>query len=147
MRTATAACHRLRCPTSLLAVDFNTDIEALGTDHETILKELLRLACQTSCGDQKILLEFEKNGRAVILLNTERDEAVSMANEVLESFKHAIPFCFGTNAPEVAIDLGIVTLPMPPADYDANRFLDAVKRCLYASHASGGNRVKSVDIG
>lgn len=147
LRTATAACHRLRCPASLLAVDFSEDPETFGSDNATILKELLRLACQTSCGEQKILLEFEKNGRAVILLNTDRDLAVSTAHEVVDSFRHAIPFCFGHNAPDATIDVGVVTLAMPPSDYDPNRFVDAVKRCLYASHASGGNRVKSVDIG
>ncbi len=147
LRTATAACNRLRCPVSLLAVDFTTDPESFGADNGTILKELLRLACQTACGERKILLEFKENGRAVILLNTDRDEAVSTAHEVLDSFLHAIPFCFGHNAPSAAVDIGVVTLAMPPSDYDPNRFVDAVSRCLYASHASGGNRVKSVDIG
>ena len=148
LRTATAACHRLRCPASLLAVDFGEDPETLGSDNVTILNELLRLACQTSCGDQKILLEFKQNGRARDpAQHGPRDEAVSTAHQVLESFQHAIPFCFGSNAPDVTIDLGVVTLAMPPAEYDPNRFVDAVTRCLYASHASGGNRVKSVDIG
>ena len=45
----------------------------------------------------------------------------------------------------VKLDAGVATVAPPPKNFPRD-LLDGADRCLYASHASGGGVVKSIEI-
>ena len=44
------------------------------------------------------------------------------------------------------LDVGVATVAQPPKNFPPRDLLDGADRCLYASHASGGGVVKSIEI-
>jgi PleD family two-component response regulator len=44
------------------------------------------------------------------------------------------------------LDIGVATVAQPPKNFPPRDLLDGADRCLYASHASGGGVVKSIEI-
>ena len=44
------------------------------------------------------------------------------------------------------LDVGVATVAQPPKNFPPRDLLDGAERCLYASHASGGGVVKSIEI-
>ena len=44
------------------------------------------------------------------------------------------------------LDMGVATVVQLPKNFPPRDLLDGADRCLYASHASGGGVVKSIEI-
>ncbi len=73
----------------------------------------------------------------LVLPDCDRSQAVRLGNQVAENIRAGAPFTVG---------IGAATVSLPPKNFSPESLLEGAERCLYGSHASGGNLVKSIEI-
>ena len=82
----------------------------------------------------------------MILPGAERQQAIELGNELIRSVRDGAATAGIAQGEWMKLDVGLATVAQPPKNFPPRDLLDGADRCLYASHASGGGVVKSIEI-
>jgi len=149
LAVAAAACRQSRCPLSLLLVELDRVEELAATRSEkdfAALRRFLETTCRNLDHPFKICVPHGTSGFALILPNCERRLAVESANQLVNLFRRLMPQQAGKQREGVSLSVGAATVALPPRNFPPEDLFSGAGRCLYASHASGGGVVKSIEI-
>ena len=132
------ACRHTHCSVSLLLAELGKiQGEAL-----TEAKTRLETACRHLDHPLAICLENGPRGYAIILPRCDRQLAVELGNQLIESLTGRSRQGYRM----MLLGIGAATVALPPKNFPPGELFDAANRCLYGSHAAGGNLVKSIEI-
>jgi GGDEF domain-containing protein len=144
-----AVCRPARRPLSLLLVTFSAGEELLtacGPEQVATMRRVLGQVCAKLDHPGTICLPHTEFGFALILPGAERRQAIELGNDLVRTVP-ALAVAAGLEQNEwLKIDVGVATVAQPPKNFPPRDLLDGADRCLYASHASGGGVVKSIEI-
>ncbi len=148
LAAAVHAARQSRCPLSLLLAELD-EIEQIvlhrGVEWLALPVRFLEATCRRLDHSPAVCLPYGEAGFAVILVDCERQLAVGLGNQVVESFHRLQGRQAGTR-PLLRVSVGAASVALPPKNFPAADLLNAAARCLYGSHASGGGVVKSIEI-
>ncbi|MEI8376516.1 MAG: HDOD domain-containing protein [Planctomycetota bacterium] len=144
-----ALCRPARRPLSLLLVKLSAGDDLLtlcGPREIATLQQVLGKVCTKLDHPGAICLPHTEFGFALILPGAERQQAIELGNELLHTVR-ALAMSAGVTQQEwLKLDVGVATVAQAPKNFPPRDLLDGADRCLYASHASGGGVVKSIEI-
>jgi len=146
---AATACRQTRSPLSLMLVELKYAAAPAAKRIASELGDLQRLVARLCDGVEhplKLCLPCGPQGYALVLPRCERHEAVASGNQLLSQFRHLTSQANGSNRLAMHLGIGIATVALPPKNFLPQNLLAGASRCLYASHASGGGVVKSIEI-
>jgi len=142
------SCRSLRCGLSLLLaepVEADQLVPSLGPAGVEQLRNQLQQACLDMDHSGQSCVPYGEYGFALILPNCERSTAVDYGYEISERLRAAtVPAADGFG--QVIAAVGVATVALPPKNFPAGELLAAAERCLFASLASDGRVVKSIEI-
>jgi len=144
---AVGACRQSRCPLSVLLVQLEEHDDPFSA--HPILFEQFRKRLEAACrGLDHPGLICQPDGSAGLLLilpDCDRQEAVRCGQGLIDQ---ARSWASGPalDAPAWGISVGVATVSLAPKNFAPARLVEAARRCLYGSHASGGGVVKSIEI-
>ena len=149
LAVAVATCRQSRRPLSLLLVEL-THMEdlrtSLGPDRFESLRKLLETVCRRLDHPLAEGMSHGEAGFAVILLNCERQTAVALGDEIIRTMRHLASCGSIPSDRPIHLAVGAATLSLPLKNFAPQDLLAGADRCLYSSHASGGNVVRSIEI-
>lgn len=142
-----AACRQSHRPLSLLLVKLSAGVEmaaACPPQEVAAVRKALSRACTKLDHPGAICLPHTEFGFALILPGAERKQAVELGGDLV----HTVCGLAASGAGQewLKLDVGVATVAQPPRNFPPRDLLDGADRCLYASHASGGDVVKSIEI-
>ena len=117
-----------------------------GTEGSDYLYRLLGTFCRQLDTASSSCVAYGESGYAVMVSDCERRAAVELGEELLHSMRRVTPEAAAGGHRAVSISVGLATVSLPPKNFPADDLLSSAARCLYGSHASGGNVVKSIEI-
>jgi PleD family two-component response regulator len=85
-------------------------------------------------------------GFALVLPAAERVQAVELGNELIRAVRGMAAASGTVERDWMKVDVGVASIAQLPRNFPPRDLLDGAERCLYASHASGGGVVKSIEI-
>lgn len=144
-----AVCRSARRPLSLLLVKLSSGEEMLTTCEPQELaaaRRLLGKVCGQLDHPGAICLPHTEFGYALILPAAERALAVELGNELVRAARGVAATGATVEKEWLKIDVGVASIAQLPKNFPPRDLLDGADRCLYASHASGGGVVKSIEI-
>jgi HD-like signal output (HDOD) protein/GGDEF domain-containing protein len=144
-----ALCRPARRPLSLLLVKFSAGDELLtacGPQETATMRQTLATVCAQLDHPGTICLPHTDFGFALILPGAERQQAVELGNDLIRTVFTLAKTAGVEKKERLKLDVGVATLAQPPKNFPPRALLDGADRCLYASHASGGGVVKSIEI-
>jgi len=144
-----AVCRPARRPVSLLLVKLPAG-EALSTtctsQEIATIRQVLCKVCTRHNHPGAICLPHTEFGFAIILPGADRQQAIELGNDLIRAV-HTLAITAGVAKQEwLKLDVGVATVAQPPKNFPPRDLLDGADRCLYASNASGGCVVKSIEI-
>ena len=144
-----AVCRPARRPLSLLLVKLSAGEELLtacGPQEIAAIRQVLGKVCAKLDHPGAICLPHTEFGFALILPGAERQQAIELGNDLIRAVR-TLAMSAGVAQKEwLKLDVGVATVAQPPKNFPPRDLLDGADRCLYASHASGGGVVKSIEI-
>ena len=143
------ACRLARRPLSLLLVKLTASADLLNTcgpQDLAAIRQILATGCARLDHPGKISLPHTDFGFALILPGAERSQAVELGNELVRTIRGLAATAGTTLKDWLKLDVGIASTAQLPKNFPPRDLLDGAARCLYASHASGGGVVKSIEI-
>ena len=142
-----AVCRSARRPLSLLLVKLagapecgsrvgDELLTACGPHELAAARRFLGKVCGQLDHPGTISLPHTEFGYALILPDAERAQAVELGNDLVRAVRGVA----------LKVDIGVASIGQLPKNFPPRDLLDGAERCLYASHASGGGVVKSIEI-
>ena len=144
-----AVCRPTRQPVSLMLVKLSGGadlITACGLHETAVLRQVLGRVCAKLDYPGSVCLPHTEFGHALILPGAERRQAIELGNELIGAFRTLASSAGEAQKKWWKLDVGVATVAQPPRNFPPRDLLDGADRCLYASHASGGGVVKSIEI-
>jgi HD-like signal output (HDOD) protein len=149
-----AVCRSARRPLSLLLVKLAAGDELLtgapacgsGPQDLAAARRLLGKICGQLDHPGTICLPHTEFGYALILPDAERAQAVELGNELVRAVRGMAAAAPTAQKEWLKVDIGVASIAQLPKNFPPRDLLDGADRCLYASHASGGGVVKSIEI-
>ena len=144
-----AACRPTRSPVSLLLVKLAGGEELLracGPQKTAALRRVLGSVCGKLDHPGTVCLPHTEFGCALILPGAERQQAIELGNNLIRAVRGLAMSTVAAEKEWWKLDVGVATVAQPPKNFPPRDLLDGADRCLYASHASGGGVVKSIEI-
>jgi len=140
-----ARCRQTKQPASLVFVE--TSAVQHGWEHvrPCFMSGLADLIRDTTRSDG-FFLRYTARRIAVVLQGCDRHLTVRFARSLIDDIRAAEPmqrFLADTSSP---VSAGVATVNLPPINFPLNQWIESAERCLFASHTSGGNIVKSIEI-
>lgn len=149
LESSVASCRAARCSLSLLLVEF-ASLErvrvAVGRERLQSLVDLVRTMCYRLDHEGMRLLDYGRDGFAVVLPDCDRRQAAELGNRLLATARHFDSLPAASGELSLALAVGTSTVPLPPKNFPPRDLLSAAERCLNASRASGGNVLKGIEI-
>jgi HD-like signal output (HDOD) protein len=144
---AVAASRKSRRPLSLLLVKIDTAPGDKGEAANGPIPRLgpLEAACRRVDHPQARSLAYGNAGFAILLPDCDRRHAVELGNQLVRQF-HELTGAREGGPACPRLDLGVASVSLPPKNFSTADLLEGAARCLFGSHASGGNVVKSIEI-
>ena len=144
-----AICRPARRPLSLMLVKFSAGEDLLSTcakQEIATMRQVLGKVCGKVDHPGTICLPHTEFGYALILPGAERQQAIELGNDLMRTV-HTLATAAGVEQKDgLKLDVGVATVAQLPKNFPPRDLLAAADRCLYASHASGGGVVKSIEI-
>jgi GGDEF domain-containing protein len=146
---AAATCRPARRPLSLLLVKLSASEtisdegsqQDLDTAHHVLTQVCARLDYPGT-----ISLPHTESGFALILPDAERQQAVELGNDLIRAARKLAATAGVERKDWLKLDVGVASIAQLPKNFPPRDLLAGADRCLYASHASGGGVVKSIEI-
>lgn len=128
-------CRQNRSPLSLVLITIPGAPEQPRDPAADVLRSRLRK------GDLpgQSTLALRPREFAVLLPDCERRAALQWASEILRELQHVIP--------EGGLSIGVASIAHLPRNFAADNLVSAAQRCLDGAILSGGNTVKSIEVG
>ena len=149
LTSVVSMCRSTRRPLSLLLVDLSCGEELLasgGPQELASLRRMLSKVCAQLNYPGMISLPHAEFGFALILPAAERTQAVELGNDLIRAVR-SLSATAGISQKELLkLDIGVASLSQLPKNFPPRDLFEGADRCLYASHASGGDVVKSIEI-
>jgi GGDEF domain-containing protein len=149
LSVAATACHRSRCPLSLLLVELDErdqQLLFLGAQGFETLRLQLKRVCSGVDHLGAICAAYGEAGFAIILPDCERRAAVQLGDEVMRAM-HCLKLSHAVEVEQgISLSVGVASVALPLKNFPPRELLAAADRCLYGSRASGGGVVKSIEI-
>lgn len=143
LRIAVEACRQSRRGLSLLLAELDHQERIVSERGEdTAMVDQLRAAVQSLGYRLTICEPFGGAGVAVILPGCDRMHAVELGWQLVDAVKR---LARTKEAPQLSLSVGVAAVAVPPRNFPPGDLLDGAQRCLYASRASGGGVVKSIE--
>jgi len=149
LQTAVGACRQARCPLSLLLIEFNQYERLLGHLGQEGFERMRRAVGQLCWELDHPGMSCLPNGDAgfaLVLPHCDRHQAARLGNSLMDRVRQIGNG--GRNGWESAFAVGVgsATVALPPKNFLPADLVAAAGRCLYASHATAGSVVKSIEI-
>jgi hypothetical protein len=106
---------------------------------------VLEAACRRVDHPLALSTAYGNAGFAILLPDCDRQRAVELGNQLARQFRRLAPIEEEGPA-RLRLDVGVASVTLPPKNFPTADLLAAAGRCLFGSHASGGNVVKSIEI-
>jgi len=140
-------CRRYGRPVSLLMMDLD-DLKVINDSHghqagDTVLREVAS-TLKRSVRDSDIVARYGGDEFAVILVDTNKTEAIATANRLrglMAMPGHLSPGLSAYPIHATTVSVGVSNYPTDAGDMD--ELVNKADRALYAAKASGGNNVKA----
>ena len=149
LTSVVAVCRSTRRPLSLLLVNLSAGEDMLGSGGPQELapvRRMLSKVCAQLNHPGMISLPHSESGFALILPAAERTQAVELGNDLIRAVRNLSETAGIAQKELLKLDIGVASLAQLPKNFPPRDLLDGADRCLYASHASGGGVVKSIEI-
>ncbi len=144
---AVATCRQSRWSLSLLLIgldDRPQNPPPLGPGGSLVARRRLEQACLALEHSAMVCVPLAGASIGLVLPDCDRSQAVRLGNQMLESIRTGTgEYLAGT---PFTVGIGAATVSLPPKNFSPESLLRGAERCLYGSHASGGNLVKSIEI-
>jgi HD-like signal output (HDOD) protein/GGDEF domain-containing protein len=144
-----AACRPMRRPLSLLLVKLAAAEElakTCGPQEIAAIRQVFATVCGKLDHPGKVCLPHSDFSFALILPGADRKQAIELGNDLIRSVR-TLSMAAGTvQKDSLKLDIGVATVAQPPKNFPPRDLFVGAERCLYASHASGGSVVKSIEI-
>jgi hypothetical protein len=144
-----AVCRSARRPLSLLLVNLSAGEELLkfgGPQELAPARRMLSKVCAALNHPGMISLPHTDFGFALILPAAERMQAVELGNDLIRAVRNLSDTAGIEHKDLLKLDIGVASITQLPKNFPPRDLLEGADRCLYASHASGGGVVKSIEI-
>lgn len=141
VEAAVTQCRHERCPLSLVCFEVVCDLpgEPL-TDVGDLVNAAMQQVMMEFDLDAEQLLRTSPRGASWILTNTERREAVELANRVATLVDER------GGRDSLALKAGVSAVHAISRSFAATELLAAAERCLEAACALGGRAIKSIEV-
>jgi HD-like signal output (HDOD) protein len=142
-----ATCRPQRRPLSLLLVRFCDGEEMArkrGPQELATIRQVLGTVCGKLDHPGIVCLPHTDFGFALILPGADRQQAVALGNDLVRTIR-GLTTAGPAQKDPWKLELGVATVTNPPKNFPPRDLLVGAERCLYASHASGGGVVKSIE--
>jgi hypothetical protein len=149
LTSVVAVCRSARRPLSLLLVNLAAGEEMLasgGPQELAPARRMLSKICAQLNHPGMISLPHTECGFALILPAAERTQAVELGNDLLRAVRSVSDMAGIAQKELLKLDIGVASITQLPKNFPPRDLLEGADRCLYASHASGGGVVKSIEI-
>jgi HD-like signal output (HDOD) protein len=149
LTTVVAVCRSARRPLSLLLVNLSAGEELLksgGPQELAPARRMLSKVCAQLNHPGMISLPHTDFGFALILPAAERTQAVELGNDLIRAVRFVSDTAGIAQKELLKLDVGVASITQLPKNFPPRDLLEGADRCLYASHASGGGVVKSIEI-
>ena len=149
LTSVVAVCRSARRPLSLLLVNLSAGDELLsagGPQELAPVRRMLTKVCAHLNYPGMISLPHAEFGFALILPAAERTQAVELGNDLIRAVRNFSETAGIVQKELLKLDIGVASLSQLPKNFPPRDLLEGADRCLYASHASGGDVVKSIEI-
>ncbi len=150
LEAAVAACRQMRCPLSLLLIQFD-DVDELiitrGVEGFSHLRQMLSTVCEHVEHPGSVCVPQDDTCFALVLPDCERRQALELGTQLIDTIGRVRPVGMGdhTESRPPGLSAGVATVSVPPKNFPAGDLLAGAQRCLRGSRASGGG-VKSIEI-
>jgi GGDEF domain-containing protein len=144
-----SVCRPLRRPLSLLLVKLSSSDELAnkcGPQETATMRQVLGTVCAKLDHPGTISLPHTDWGFALILPGADRKQAVELGNDLIRAVRALVASAGTVQKELLKLDIGVATVAQAPKNFPPRDLLGGAERCLYASHASGGSVVKSIEI-
>jgi HD-like signal output (HDOD) protein/GGDEF domain-containing protein len=145
---AVAASRKSRRPLSLLLVEID-QAEGRARTSDSLQPSawlgVLEAACRRVDHPPALSMAYGNAGFAILLPDCDRQRAVELGNQLAREFRRVVAAGEEGSA-RLRLDVGVASVTLPPKNFPTAELLAAAGRCLFGSHASGGNVVKSIEI-
>ena len=145
-----AACRLRRKPVSLatLEVDNHADLLLVhGPAHTEHLIQFVETAALSLAEDEAICMRIGEARFVVVLEEFDRYHAVSFVRRLVHGVRDWSRTHCDNSGGSITLSAGVATLAVPPKNFPAQELIDAADQCLNGAQLSGGDTVKSIDIG
>ncbi len=149
LTSVVSVCRSTRRPLSLLLVNLSCGEERLasgGPQELASLRRMLSKVCAQLNYPGMISLPHAEFGFALILPAAERVQAVELGNDLIRAVRNLSATAGIEQKDLLKLDIGVASLAQLPKNFPPRDLFEGADRCLYASHASGGDVVKSIEI-
>jgi len=143
---AVGACRHSRCALSLLMVELDHYADLVFQQGMSRAEELLDQLEQICCNldhPQVASLNVREARFAIVLVDCDRHQAVSLGNELLASVRAAAD---PESNSDLTVSVGSATVALPPRNFLPQSLVSAADRCLYGARVAGGDSLKSIEI-
>jgi GGDEF domain-containing protein len=148
LSNAISTCRRTRQEVSLALLeveDYDGLLLKLGPERLGDIMRSLETAIYANSDYECDCLLATDARYAVILPQCDRQQTVATAKRFLEEIPKWVATYTG-GVVELQCSAGIATLAAPSSNFLPQNLVDAAERCLFATQASGGRIVKSIDL-
>jgi GGDEF domain-containing protein len=142
------SCRRTRQEVSLALLevdDYDGLLLRIGPERVGDIMRSMETAIYANCDHECDCLLATDSRYAVILPQCDRQQTVATAKRFLEEIPRWVTAHTG-GAVDLQCSAGIATLASPSSNFLPQNLVDAAERCLFATQASGGRIVKSIDL-
>ncbi len=149
LTSVVSVCRSTRRPLSLLLVNLSCGEEMMaagGPQDLAPVRRMLSKVCAQLNYPGMISLPHAEYGFALILPAAERTQAVELGNDLIRAVRNLSATAGIAKKELLKLDIGVASLAQLPKNFPPRDLFEGADRCLYASHASGGDVVKSIEI-
>jgi HD-like signal output (HDOD) protein/GGDEF domain-containing protein len=145
---AISTCRRTHQEVSLALLevdDFDDLLLRLGPERVGDIMRSMETAIYANSDHECDCLLATDSRYAVILPQCDRQQTVATAKRFLQEIPRWVT-AHTRGAVDLQCSVGIATLATPSSNFLPQNLVDAAERCLFATQASGGRIVKSIDL-
>ena len=91
-------------------------------------------------------LRYTQQQIAIVLQGCDRHQTVRFGRSLIDNIRSVEPVWQSMADTFTSVSAGVATVNFPPINFPLDQWIEAAERCLLASHTSGGNIVKSIEM-
>jgi HD-like signal output (HDOD) protein len=143
-----ATCRSRRQALSVVIIDLSeTEVTENAADTQLLLSQLLEEACRDEVPENNLIEVNSRFRRTLILPAFDRQQAVTVAHDVVRHIESAVASHSNPDKPiKGIVSAGVASVTLPSKSFRPIELLHTAERCLSAAKASETSVVKSLEI-